>query len=169
MLMPCVVRVRVGVGVCSGAGGFLQVPLLAYPGIYLNDTAMTLKPALFEGASRVVIRGYAYRGSRLRIEYDAASVTLQVVTADASMPPIVSATRHTYAPLCACDTTHTTGSLLPATPLAARSQRGQVVVDGYRVTAPALVVVDASGRVFPLGTAPVSLPVGQQLVITTAA
>jgi len=152
----------------TGAGGFMQVPLFGYPRLVMNDTAFTLDPLLFPGATSAKLRGFSYLGARLDIEYsaDALSITVQTPTPPARLRP---APTHTYAPL-ARPAVRAVGPVwAPTAPLAARSQRGQTVIAGYRVAATPLVVVDAAGGVHALtpGT-PVTLPLQAVTVMPAA-
>ena len=60
----------------TGAGGFLQAALAGYSRLWINDTALTLDPALPEGASLMRLRGVAYLGARLDLAWDAAALNI---------------------------------------------------------------------------------------------
>ena len=71
----------------TGAGGFLQAALSGFPGLRLTDTALALQsPQLAPGATRVVLRGLAYLGSRFDVVIEAAqlSVTLRAAEGGAA-------------------------------------------------------------------------------------
>ena len=73
----------------TGAGGFLQTLLHAYPGLRVNSSAMTFhSPSLPQGATGVKLRGLAYLGNRLdvRITQTAVNVTLREDSAPALSP-----------------------------------------------------------------------------------
>jgi len=160
----------------TGAGGFLQALIYGYPGLRINDTALNLAaPTLPEGSSKVRLRGVAYRGNRLLLEYDGATMTVALLTqADTvirrtheykvpsrSSRPTSSSLRPASPPV-AGDL-----SLLPRAQLSLRSQSGQVVIGGRRLAATPLVLVDASGGRHPLSTVPLSLPL-QRVAIVAA-
>jgi hypothetical protein len=66
----------------TGAGGFLQGVFSSYPGLRMNDTAIAFKPQLPPGAAAVKLRGLAWRGNRLDIEYDAVNLVVTVLQHD---------------------------------------------------------------------------------------
>lgn len=153
----------------TGAGGFLQVPLFGYTRLRVNDTAATLNPVLFGNATVSRIRGWSYLGQRIVITTTATDVTLalQPVAGDAELVP--RATR-VYAPRGLVQPTPVDASLLslPRQSLAARSQRGQVALEG-RIVAPAsLSVVDAASNSYPLSEAGVTLPLQELAIVASA-
>jgi len=135
----------------TGAGGFLQTAFQGYTGLRLNDTALALRPQLPEGAGTIKLRGFAYRGRRLDIFYNATTLVVEQVP-EAAGGGGVSGAGASACALC----------MAPAgAPPAARSQWGRVVMGGgaWRVAPAALAVVDAEGVSHALADgAPVALP-----------
>ena len=60
----------------TAAGGFLQAASIGYSRLRINDTALSLAPALPEGATAQRLRGVAYLGARLDIAWDAAVLSV---------------------------------------------------------------------------------------------
>jgi hypothetical protein len=128
-------------------------------------------PGLPEGSSRLQLRGVAYLGARIDIDYDAdtLSVTVQAST------PASAATTH-WRPYASASWHHLPVSsprltVYPsAEPLAVRSQKGRVVLrGGVIVNQQALVLVDAAGGAHALAPGvPVQLPL-QAVAIVAAA
>ena len=150
----------------TGAGGFLQTAFQGYSGLRLNDSALTLTPALPVGAAVMQLRGIAYLGARLDVAYDAATLRVTVQTAPAaadvdSLAAAIAPSR-AYARVCAsaaCEAmlaaaaAHATQlAMAPSLqPLSARSQIGRVVLgDGHVIAARDLQLVDAAGTVHAL-------------------
>jgi hypothetical protein len=140
----------------TGAGGFLQVPVLGYPQLVINDTMLAMNPVLYEHGNQAVLRGLSYLGQRLDIAYTASTISVSLQpTSEPRM--LVAPQTHTYA---VPNTFHATNNaLLPKFPLHIRSQRGQVAIDGYHIRQQALTLTDSNGKTYPLSTSPVVIPV----------
>jgi trehalose/maltose hydrolase-like predicted phosphorylase len=147
----------------TGAGGFLQTALQGYSGLRVGDAGVALAPlGLPEGARGCKIRGLAYLGARLDVEWDGSAVRLSVQAAAVAG----EAEEEQEAPEC-------TLCMAPAgRGRAGRRQGGRVAMGGgaWVVAQRALQVVDAAGGVHALvpGGAAVVLPL-QALVVEAAA
>lgn len=121
----------------TGAGGFLQGAIMGYSGLRTTDAGLVFRPVLHDGASRVVLRNFAYLGNPVSLEYDAQVATFSIPAS--FVDPFAPSS---------------------ATSGAAFSIRG-------RPLAPqSLSVRDASGVEHPLAPgAAVTLPVGQTMVL----
>eukprot|EP00048_Salpingoeca_helianthica_P015014 m.224641 g.224641 ORF g.224641 m.224641 type:complete len:696 (-) comp16518_c0_seq1:156-2243(-) len=64
----------------TGAGGFLQTVTFGYPGIRITGAGLTIKPALPEGATRMVVRSFSFQGSTSTLDYNSATMTLTVLS-----------------------------------------------------------------------------------------
>ena len=149
----------------TGAGGFLQAVVYGYPGLRLNDTALTFtRPAVIDGSTSLKLRGMAYLGNRLDVAYDASSITFEVQPAGACDESVPAAARRAYA------ASRKSTAASDAVPAMASStcQRGRVMMRGAAVAATQLVVIAASdGVARPLAPGkPVTLPVGDSFVVT---
>merc|ERR1712125_293747 len=60
----------------TGAGGFTQSLLYGYGGMRIRSDGLHFQPQLPPGATRLVLRGVAFLGAKLRIEADSAAVNL---------------------------------------------------------------------------------------------
>lgn len=69
----------------TGAGGFVQLGLSGYPGLRVNDSAMTLTPRLPSSWASIKLRGIAYKGHRLDIFYTAEGVTITMLTGSSTV------------------------------------------------------------------------------------
>lgn len=125
----------------TGAGGFLQSLIFGYPGLRINDTALTFSsPALIEGTTSMKLRGLAYLGNRVDVTYDASSITFSLQS-----PPEGCRLFGLHA-----------------------CQHGRVIVDAAPIE-PANLVVVAGGKRYPLVAGEsVVLPVGGQMAITAS-
>jgi hypothetical protein len=146
----------------TGAGGFLQTALQGYSGLRVGDAGVRLAPALPEGARGCKIRGLAYLGARVDIEWDGAAVRVSVQGGGGGGGGGAAAGEAPECALC----------MAPAgRGLAARRQGGRVAMGGgaWAVGARALRVVDAGGAAHALvpGAPPVELPL-QALVVEAA-
>ena len=69
----------------TGAGGFVQLGLSGYPGLRVNDSAMTLTPRLPSNWTSIKLRGIAYKGHRLDIFYTTEEVTITMLTGSSTV------------------------------------------------------------------------------------
>ena len=142
------------IGFNTGAGGFLQTAFNGYTGLRVNSSGAFFRPALGEGMGTLGLRGMAYLGNRLNVDYNAATVAVEVVAAAAAA---AGGARDELAALGLLPP-HPL-SLLPREPLAQRSQRARVRLAGGHVQPQLpLALVDAAGAAHAL------LP-GQPLVL----
>jgi protein-glucosylgalactosylhydroxylysine glucosidase len=156
----------------TGAGGFLQALIYGYPGLRLNDTALTFTaPTLVDGAGSHALRGLSYLGNRLDVAYDGTDITFTLQQAAAgggcggaplwrrryAVPPVDDGD----------DEDDGASSLRLATDTTC--QHGRVVVDGAPVAATPLVVVGGDGIANPLVPgAPVTMPLAASPFAVTA-
>jgi hypothetical protein len=162
----------------TGAGGFLQAVFFGYPYLRLNDTAAVFNPVLPQGSGRVTIRGMSYLGQRIDFSYNAATLTVQLQepsTLDYVLDASAYHRTHNYGSQChharkpskACEARmealiveneqHPL-CLMPTECLATRSQQGQVVINGRKLEAASLQLIDSSGASHPITQAPLTLP-----------
>lgn len=156
----------------TGAGGFLQTAFFGYTGLRINDTALTLNPALPEVTSKIGLRGIAYLGNRVDLRYDGAALVVTVQLPGPSPAPLA---KREYAPACAAAGGEHRGCItplgragVPAQPLSQRAQHGRVVLGGgvHVVVPQPLVLVDAAGAQHALTPgAPLQLPLQRVTIL----
>ncbi len=156
----------------TGAGGWLQAAFGGYPGLRSNSSGLFFSnPSLPQGSSQQGMRGMSFLGNRLDLGYNASHMRLglELPASEQGLEALGEGARRGYAGPCAALHGSEGGgacnpgpdavwrsaaaeaaaahlSLLPTTPLAARSQQGRVTLgDGFVVQAAPLQVVDASG------------------------
>ena len=132
----------------TGAGGFLQAAFQGYTGLRVNDSALSLTPALPEITTITQLRGISYLGARIDISYDAdlLNVTVQAESSISETRALLKPTR-VYSLMglgTALPRVDALASAPSLEPLTARSQFGRVVLgDGRVVAAHALQLIDA--------------------------
>jgi len=164
----------------TGAGGYLQTLAFGYPGLRINDNAMSLNPYMLENGNIVTIRGMNYLGNRLTISYttQSISVTLQsIMNNEEEFNQVYNKNTtdtvgyHSYVPSCAstsstiCDEewkqtiseTYSSDDLhnllypTARTTLFERNQIGRVrLASGYILKIQPLVLIDNNGNTYPL-------------------
>jgi len=164
----------------TGAGGFLQTAFCGYSGLRVNASGAFFTPALGEGMTTLGLRGLALLGNRLDVDYDGAAVRV-ALQAPAGADELAAAGEPARADYArgAADAPRAPWraavdarlSLAPRAPLAARAQRGRVLLADGRAVAPrALSLVDAAGRAHALAHgAPVELPLQAFRVVRAGA